>query len=531
MSVFKLSLGNYISQNQALGNQFSYKISVFHGITAPEEGWMAGFGAVIDYYQLPVPIPQTLSLISTKNRKYITGQWRVFTPRHQPGETLYDQLVFALKYEGINLLFFKKLFEKLSQTEILTLLQNEPLGQYSRRIWFLYEWLMDIKLPVEDLKRGNFVPLIDEKLQFATSESINSSRHRIRNNLPGTVGFCPLIFKTEKLNRYIESDLSARSNSNLSNIHKDVLQRTSAFLLLKDSKASFSIEGETPSGNRAVRWGRAIGQAGSNPLTMEELLRLQQIVIENSRFVKMGFREEEGFVGQHDRQTGEPIPDHISARHQDLHQLINGLLESADKIEITGYDAVLAAASIAFGFVFIHPFEDGNGRIHRYLIHHILAILKFSQQGITFPVSAAILNRIDEYRRVLENYSHPLLDFIEWKKTSNHNVAVLNKTIDYYRYFDATRQAEFLYDCVNETIERLIPEEVAYLQKYDEMKSYLDDVFQMPDSMVALLMRFLEQNNGELSKRAREKEFAMLTTEEVKDIEKRYNDLFLRGRL
>ena len=88
-----------------------------------------------------------------------------------------------------------------------------------------------------------------------------------------------------------------------------------------------------------------------------------------------------------------------------------------------------------------------------------------------------------------------------------------------------------MYDCVNETIERLIPEEVAYLQKYDEMKSYLDDVFQMPDSMVALLMRFLEQNNGELSKRAREKEFAMLTTDEVKDIEKRYNDLFSRDGL
>ncbi len=512
-------------------NHFSQKISAFHGIPAPEEGCIAGYGAVIDYYKLPVPLPRILSLISTKNRKYVTDQWRVFTSRHQPGETLYDQLVFALKYEGINLLFFKKLFERLTQAEIFTLLQKEPLGQYSRRIWFLYEWLMDIKLPIEDLKSGNFVPLIDEKLQFAASANTNSSRHRIRNNLPGTVDFCPLIFKTEKLNSYVESDLSARNSSNLSNIHKDVLQRTSAFLLLKDSKASFNIEGETPTGNRAIRWGRAIGQAGSKPLTRAELLRLQQMVIENSRFVKMGFRDEGGFVGQHDRQTGEPIPDHISARHQDIDQLINGLIESAAKIETTGYNGVLAAASIAFGFVFIHPFADGNGRIHRYLIHHILTTHKFGQQGIIFPVSAAILNRIDEYRRVLEHYSHPLLDFIEWKKTSNNNVAVLNNTIDYYRYFDATRQAEFLYDCVNETIERLIPEEVAYLQKYDEMKSYLDDVFQMPDSMVALLMRFLEQNNGELSKRAREKEFAMLTTEEVKDIEKRYNELFFWGRL
>ncbi len=87
----------------------------------------------------------------------------------------------------------------------------------------------------------------------------------------------------------------------------------------------------------------------------------------------------------------------------------------------------------------------------------------------------------------------------------------------------------FFYDCVNETIEQLIPEEVEYLKKYDEMKRYLDDVFQMPDSMVALLIRFLEQNNGELSKRAKEKEFVLLTTEEVKDIENRYNNLFSNG--
>ncbi len=512
-----------------MSNRYSYKVNVFHGIKAPEEGWVVGYGAVIDFYQLPVPIPQTLSLISTKNRKYAISQWRIYTSRHQPKETLYDQLVFALKYEGINLLFFKKLFEKLTQNEILALLQKEPLGRYSRKIWFLYEWLMSIRLPLVDLKRGNYVLLVDDKLQFGTSAGTNSTRHRIRNNLPGTVDFCPLIFKTEKLTNYIESDLSARNSSNLSVIHKDVLQRTAAFLLLKDSKASFSIEGETPAGNRAVRWGKAIGQAGSKPLTKEELLRLQQIVIENSRFLKMGFRDEGGFVGQHDRQTGEPIPDHISARHQDIDQLINGLLESCEKIETTGYNAVLAAASIAFGFVFIHPFVDGNGRIHRYLIHHVLARMKFTQQGIIFPVSAAILNRIDEYRSVLESYSHTLLDFIEWDKTPNNNVSVFNDTIDYYRYFDATRQAEFLYDCVNETIERLIPEEVAYLQKYDEMKRYLDDAFQMPDNMVALLICFLEQNNGELSKRAREKEFVMLTAEEAKDIENRYKDLFSNG--
>ena len=60
------------------------------------------------------------------------------------------------------------------------------------------------------------------------------------------------------------------------------------------------------------------------------------------------------------------------------------------------------------------------------------------------------------------------------------------------------------------TINKIIPDEVAYLQKYDAMKAWLDDRFQMPDKMVASLIWFLEQNTGTLSKRARDKEFAGL---------------------
>lgn len=506
--------------------RFSLKISIFHGIKAPEEGTLVGYGAVIEGYSLSMPLPNQLALISSKKRQYSTENWQVLTSRHEPEDNLYKQLVFALKYEGVNLLFFKKLFETLTEQAITALVQIEPQGQYSRKIWFIYEWLSGKTLPIPDLDKGNFVTLIDEDVQFGLATSINSSRHRIKNNLPGTVDFCPLIHKTEKLTNYINENLSNKKNSYLKAIHKDVLQRASAFLLLKDSKASFTIEGETPTNTRAVRWGKAIGQAGSKPLDKEELLRLQQIVIENSRFVEMGFRKEGGFVGEHERTTGEPIPEHISAKWQDIDILIDGLFATYEKMEEAKFDAVLAGATIAFGFVFIHPFVDGNGRIHRYLMHHILSKMQFAQQGIIFPVSASILNHIDDYRTVLESYSHSLLDFIEWKKTKSNNVEVLNDTIDFYRYFDATKQAEFLYDCVNDTIENVIPQEVDYLQKYDEMKSYLDDVFQMPDKTVALLIRFLDQNNGKLSKRALEKEFSVLTEEEVKEIEEHYQSYF-----
>jgi Fic family protein len=241
----------------------------------------------------------------------------------------------------------------------------------------------------------------------------------------------------------------------------------------------------------------------------------------------MGFRKEGGFVGEHERTTGEPIPEHISARWQDLDKLLDGLVKTNSKLEKSEFHPVLTAAMIAFGFVFIHPFVDGNGRIHRYLMHHILAKMKFTPQGIIFPISAAILERIDDYRKVLESYSHPLLEFIEWRITQDNNIEVLNDTADYYKFYDATIQAEFLFDCIDYAIRKVIPEEVSYLQKYDLMKAWLDDTFEMPDKMVALLIRFLTQNKGELSKRAISKEFQELTSDEIKEIEKQYQTIFL----
>jgi len=504
---------------------FSNKISVFHGRQAPEEATLVGYGAIIEGLQLAMPIPEQLALISDKRRSYSTENWKVFSSRAAFSDNLYKHLTFALKYEGVNLLFFKKLFDHISQKEMTSLLQLEPTGQYSRKIWFLYEWLMQKQLDIKDLTIKNYVPLLDEKMQY-TIKGYKSSRHRILNNLPGTRDYCPLIFKTIKLETHINANISGKKNAFLNNIHRDVLQRASSFLLLKDSKASFTIEGENPGNNRAMRWGKAIGQAGQKPLSIEELIRLQQIVIESSRFIDMGLRKKGGFVGEYDRATGEPIPDHISAKEDDVEQLLKGLIATNDVLQDETYDAVLAAATIAFGFVFIHPFVDGNGRLHRYIIHHILAKKEFTQQGVIFPVSSSILDHIVDYKTVLDSYSHPLLDHIVWKETEDHNVEVTNNTIDLYRYFDATKQAEFLYDCVADTLERVIPEEVTYLQNYDTFKRYLDNHFEMPDKMVAILVRFLEQNDGVLSKRVLKKEFSALKEEEIKKIEENYNNIF-----
>jgi len=499
---------------------FSNPKNVFQERRLPETATLAGYGALIDAYGLSVPLPRKLFATGNHHRIVENDAWRILTPRHAPSADLDGHLTFALKYEGLDLAVLTRLFAATGSDAIAEIVRNKPTGSYARRIWFLYEWLTSKQLDLPDAEGGRYVPVVDPDQQFAT-EGENASRYRVKNNLPGTRDFCPLVFRTQRLEEFIAMDLPGRARAVIADVPRDVLARTAAFLLLKDSRSSYAIEGERPPQDRIQRWGRAIGQAGRQSLDRDELLRLQRIVIGDARFVKLGFRDEGGFVGEHDRETRMPLPDHISARQADLPSLTDGMI-AFDQGASRHVDPVVSAAILAFGLVYIHPFEDGNGRLHRYLIHHVLAERGFNPPGVVFPVSAAILERIDAYRTVLESYSARLLPQIEWEPTEKFNVRVLNDTSDFYRFFDATPHAEFLYSCVQKTIEEDLPYETAFLRKYDAFRSQVEAIVEMPARTIDLLFRFLQQNDGTLSRRARENEFRALTEDETARIERIY---------
>jgi uncharacterized HAD superfamily protein len=90
----------------------------------------------------------------------------------------------------------------------------------------------------------------------------------------------------------------------------------------------------------------------------------------------------------------------------------------------------------------------------------------------------------------------------------------------------STDNIKFLFDCIDHTIKKNIPAEVSYLEKFDQMKAWLNDNFEMPDKTVAQLIRFLEQNNGVLSNRARKHEFSALKNNEIQLIEHHYQRIF-----
>ncbi len=437
------------------------------------------------------------------------------------------QIEFALKWEGVDLAVLAALFKALSAAEVAEVVRSAPTGAYTRRLWYLYEWVTGDELDVAPAAKVKAVPVVNPEQQFALGRGQTSTRHRVVDNLPGTRSFCPMVRRTAALEAFRAKRLDTQARQVIGRTHPDVIARAAAFLLLDDSRSSFEIEGERPPPDRTARWAQAISQAGSRPLSVAELERLQKIVIGDTRFVNPGLRKTGGFIGEHDRFSRYPIPVHISARAEDLPDLVTGIVKYEERAVLGGMDPVVASAVTAFGMIYVHPFEDGNGRLHRWLIHHVLARAGYNPPAMVFPVSAAILRDLERYRSVLESYSAPLLPSIEWKATAEGNVDVLNETGDYYRYFDATAHAEFLYRCVEQTVEVDLPQEVRFLESYDRFSRTVQEMFDMPRSTVDLLHRFLRQGNGKLSKRARTREFARLTDTEAARIERLHAECFL----
>lgn len=443
--------------------------------------------------------------------------WRIFDKRYWPGDTFASHLTFALRHESLDLVILKRVFAAPPQALVEAVVRATPNGIHARRAWYLYETFTGRTLDIDDAPNAAAIDLLDAEAYF-TSKPRLSKRHRVRDNLLGTARFCPIIRRTKSLTDFINLDLSARARETVGRTGAHLVARAASFLLLADGRASFEIEGERPPRNRLERWGRAILQAGKNALTLEEILRLQSVLIEDTRFVRPGLRPDGVFLGERDHH-GDPLPEFIGARPQDLPELLNGVLEANDRMREDGIDPVLKATATAFGFVYVHPFEDGNGRMHRCLIHHVLAERKFTPPCMVFPVSSVMLDRIEDYRSTLQGHSGPLMPFIEWRPTPSRNVEVLNDTADLYRYFDCTAEAEFLYSCVRRTVEEDLPREIEYLRRHDEAIHRIMDAVEMPDRVAENLVMFIRRNQGSLPKNRREHEFRNLRDDEVALIE------------
>ncbi|MFG3594475.1 hypothetical protein [Bradyrhizobium sp. RDI18] len=190
----------------------------------------------------------------------------------------------------------KRVFKAVPKAEIRDFVTAAPTGVPARRVWFLYEMLTGETLDIPDTPNVAAVDLFDPKAYFTGKPKL-SKRHRVRNNLLGTKDFSPVIRRTSALVALTESGLAEKARETVGRTGGHVVSRAASFLLLADSRASFEIEGERPPRNRLERWGRAVVQAGKHALTLEEIVRLHSVLIEDTRLIHPGLRPDGVFSG------------------------------------------------------------------------------------------------------------------------------------------------------------------------------------------------------------------------------------------
>lgn len=474
-----------------------------------------GYTRLINKYSLACIAPTRTALIDTSIKGRVdSDEILKFEPKYRPEDNLSDDLQFALRYEGINLQVLHFLFKENVKEQIQNWFNEQPESKYARQIAFLYEWLTNDTLDSKLSAKASYIPLLDEKLQFGISEGERNQKFRVINNLPGNSKFCPLVRKTSFLKGIVEKDLKLRTQETLAKYDPDLLRRASAYLYLKETQSSFEVEREKPSPTKAQRFADLLRETeAGTPLSEDRFVKLQNAVLD-SRFQDASYRNQQNWIGENKgyRNKISLVP----ARPEDVRDLMEGLVQQAESFRENNQsiDAVIMAACVAFGFVFIHPFMDGNGRLHRYLIHEILSAAGFTPKGIVLPVSAVILANLDQYVEVLEAFSKQLVARTEYNPDTPNVPATGNDAI-FFKYFDATEQVSFLYKSLENTVENDLQNEIAFLIGFDKARSQLNDLFDWPPHSLDLFIRLVHQNNYELSQTKKQSHFEWLSDDEV----------------
>lgn len=444
-----------------------------------------------------------------------TLQWEVFPASYRPAD-LPGQIEFALKYDGMNLEILRAFFDSLKPEEtgaLETWIRGAPTSAYARRAWFLYELLTAHTLDVEDARAGAYAPALDPEHYFVAADR-RSKRHRVMDNFFGGRDFCALVRRTAALDHFVAQRLDRRAVELLAHEDTETLARVVSYLYTKETRSSFEIEREVPTTDKLRRFVAVLQQAHDWPaVSQADLVRLQNLIVTDPRNRDSDYRCSQNYVAD------SRLIHFVAPRPQDLQALMTGWLKMLARLTEGDTDAVVAAAAAAFSFVYLHPFEDGNGRIHRFLIHFVLSRRRFTPPGMLLPVSATMLSHMKEYDAALERFSEPLMVRLRYEVVDFGGVEVGHDSSGYYRYPDLTSQAEALYGWVASTLETEVPRELQFMVAYRDARRRIAKIVELPDRKAEHFVARCIENGGHLSKNRRKGDFGMLTEAELEEME------------
>ena len=450
-----------------------------------------------------LPPPRLPSYVVSSVNRRVASEGRVLFPRGVAIEdTLLGHVEFALRHEGMELALLAAALAQVPREEMAHRLRQSPNGEYVRRVAYLWEWFRDSPLDAGARPTAAYVPLIDPEKYVVLENPSRAPQYRVVGNLLGNRNFCPTVerkpgFDGRALLAQLVEELLASIRQS-GEPGGDLYQRALSYIYLAETRGSFLIEREDPSSSKEEAFVTLLSKAGERKALDEDwLVTLQHLAVRDGFSREHAFRSQQNWL---ERNAGRI--DYFPPAAADLRPLMEGLMRFANAVE-QKMDPVAKAACVSFGFVYLHPFMDGNGRLHRFLLHHALAQSGLIPDSLVIPVSAVLSKNIDRYFAGLRSFSVPVTRLWQYRQAEDKPEIIRHPGPAPYAYWNATREVELTAWALSEAVHVEVPLEVRFLVVFDAARRIVDREFDLPSKDINVLVRSAIDQGGKLSNNRR----------------------------
>ncbi|MGE8482238.1 MAG: Fic family protein [Pseudomonas sp.] len=474
---------------------------------------VVGYAYLRDALNLKAFAPKRAAMIKPVTRITLIGDCLAVPQSVAPVQgSMLEHILFALKHEGVNLCILAQALETVSAKQLLNELAKSPNGVFIRKACFLWESFTGQQLEYSVPVRGGVVALFDPKL-YVTGPAVRNSRWRIDFNGLGSLRYCATVERTPELETLLSLDILGRAKAFMATLPPEMMDRAINWAYLHETRDSFAIEKEEPSEEKSRRFVQLLRQAHEGrELSEDYLVELQNSTVSNPFDKAVLFRHEQNHL--HNGLRGAAGVSYVPPAPDLCRELMEELMSFANRSS-KQVDPLVAAAVTAFGFVFLHPFMDGNGRLSRFLIHQTLCHSGALENGLLLPVSVAMKHEESNYLAALKDFSHSARDFwnVTWLDADQMSFEFIGHP-SIYRYWDATRCVEFTLQMARRALEVELREETEFLDRYDRVIKAVNQRFDVRGSDLSMLVMMCLDNDGKVSKNRR-KQFQYSVPEEV----------------
>lgn len=431
------------------------------------------------------------------------------------GDDLLEHILFALKHEGVDLQILAQTLPRVPREQLEQAITETPGGMYLRKACFLWELFTGGYVTERPRVTGARAALFDPGY-YVVGPSRYDVRWRVDFNGLGTPRYCATVERTSAVERGLAAGLLSQARAFLASVSGDLRERSMSSAYFEEASHSFAIENEALPAGKLEAFVALLRKAQEGrELSEDYLVDLHKATITNPFLAEFSFRTAQNWLADGSRHgalgvTYVPPPPELAR------ELMDELMAFANG-DVGPIDPIVTASVLSFGFVYIHPFMDGNGRLSRFLFHHALCRSGQLPEGTVLPVSAAIAKHLREYADALKAYSRPMRE--RWR------VEVLDPETPHltfegdaslYRYWNATAAVEFGFEMARSALETTLVEEVSWLQRYDRIVEAVNARYDVRNPDLAVLVQgCLQQGNG-ISKNHR-RQYAKRVPAEVFD--------------